>query len=370
MTTSSINTTAAAATHLVVTTEPPNPGTVTAGGAFGLKVTAEDAFNNPVMTFGSNGETATVSLASNPGGLSYVPVTVPFNSGVADFSGLLSLTIAASGYTFRVSSTTNTNLTGDTSTSVTVIPAAASQVVLVTQPAASIPAGSLFGFTAKVEDQFGNTVTGYSGTVTASAAPGNNLGGAAFTPVTVPINALGLADFTGLLSLSQPASNDALQLTSAGLFPVTTNPFSISSATATQLMVTSGPLPPVATAGGNISLTVAAEDPFGNVVPNFSGNVSVMLTNNSTGAVLGGLTTVGFVNGVATFTGLNVNLVGSGYTFQVSSGTLPIITSSAFSVQAAQATQLLVTTPFPINKTVGSTFNIDVQASTPSGTPP
>ena len=132
-------------------------------------------------------------------------------------------------------------------------------------------------------------------------------------------------------------------------------------------MVTGGPTPSTATAGGNISLTVSAEDVFGNVDTSFSGNVSVVLTNNTTGAVLGGVTTAGVVGGVATFTGLTVSKVGSGYAFQASSqasnGTPLVTTSSAFSVSAAQAAVLQVTTEPPLDVTVGSTFSLQVSAN-------
>ena len=61
-------------------------------------------------------------------------------------------------------------------------------------------------------------------------------------------------------------------------------------------------------------LVVAAEDPFGNVDPNFSGSVTVALSNNPGGATLGGTLTVTAQNGVATFSGLTLNQPGIGYT--------------------------------------------------------
>ena len=236
-------------------------------------------------------------------------------------------------------------------------------MVLVSQPPASNTAGSLFGFTAEVEDTFGNIVTGYSGTLTVSAAPGNTLGGASFAPVTVPVVA-GLADFSGLLSLNRPSTTDVLQVSTVSngmTLTALTNTFTVTPAAASQLVVTSGPTPSPATAGGNIGLTVAAGDAFGNVVTGDTTGVSVVLTNNTTGAILGGVTSVNVVSGVATFTGLNVNLVGSGYTFQVSSGSpARRARRTPFSIVAGQANHLQVTTEPPLDVTVGSTFTIAV----------
>ena len=191
VTTTSFNTTAAPATQLKVTTGP-TPSNITAGGTFSLTVTAEDQFGNTDTTFGSNGQMVTLTLASNPGGATFAPVTVAASGGVATFTGL-TLTTAAAGYTFNVLSNTSPSLTGATRTAVTVVPAAPFKVVLNTQPSSNLATGSLFGFTAKVEDQYGNAVAGYPGSVTVAAAPGNSLGGATFTPVAVSVSPTGLA---------------------------------------------------------------------------------------------------------------------------------------------------------------------------------
>ena len=259
MNTSPINTTAATATQLVVTSEPPLlPSTVTVGGTFGLTVTAEDQFGNVDKTFGANGQTVTVTLASNPGSVNFIPVTVAAVNGVATIHrpdverGRLRLHV----HRFQQH---QPHADHGATTAVTAVPATAVKVVLISQPPSSVAAGTPFGFTAKVEDTFGNTVTGYVGTVTVAAAPGNTLGGATFTPVTVQVQN-GVADFTGLLSLNQPSTSDALQLSSGNLTTATTNTFTVTAATATKLVVTNGPTPSNAVVGGSITLTVQAED--------------------------------------------------------------------------------------------------------------
>ena len=60
---------------------------------------------------------------------------------------------------------------------------------------------------------------------------------------------------------------------------------------------------------------------LGNVDPTFNGSVTLALANNPGGATLGGTLTVTAVNGVAIFTGLTINNLGSGYTLEATSAT-------------------------------------------------
>jgi hypothetical protein len=82
---------------------------------------------------------------------------------------------------------------------------------------------------------------------------------------------------------------------------------------ATQLVVITPP-PTNVTAGVGFGLTVAAEDPFGNVDSSFAQTVSLTLASNPGGATLGGTTTVALSNGLANFTKLTVSSAGSSYT--------------------------------------------------------
>ena len=90
---------------------------------------------------------------------------------------------------------------------------------------------------------------------------------------------------------------------------------------------------------------MTAEDRFGNVATAFSGPVSVGLLNNPIGAaaMLGGTLTATATAGVATFTGLTLNQVASGYTLQATGGGLTLVTTAAISVTPPPASQLVVT---------------------------
>src|SRR5262249_44037545 len=132
-TTGSISITAGAATQLVVTTPP--PATITAGSAFGLTITAEDALGNVATTFSVS---VTLALSSNPGGgRRGGTLTVPAASGVAVSSGL-TLTRSGTGYALRA---TSGSLSAATTAAISVTAGAATQQVMTMQPPGSVTAG-------------------------------------------------------------------------------------------------------------------------------------------------------------------------------------------------------------------------------------
>ncbi len=98
-TTNLFNVTARAATHLAVTTQP--PASVTAGSAFGLVVTALDAYGNVASSFTGK---VTLMLSSNPGKSTLSgKVTVQAVAGVITFTDLL-LNNAGTGYKLKAKS--------------------------------------------------------------------------------------------------------------------------------------------------------------------------------------------------------------------------------------------------------------------------
>ena len=78
--------------------------------------------------------------------------------------------------------------------------------------------------------------------------------------------------------------------------------------------------------------SVAVEDAYGNVVTSASNTVKVAFANNPTGAKLGGTLSVKASQGVATFSGLTINKVGSGYTLQLTSSGLTSAITNAITV--------------------------------------
>ncbi len=133
-----------------------------------------------------------------------------------------------------------------------------------------------------------------------------------------------------------------------------------------QLAVTTAP-PSQITPGGGFGLTVTAEDPTGAEDTLFDGDVTLTLASNPEGAILGGTVTATAVNGVATFSGLTLNQIGTGYTLQASSGTLVGATTTAPITVASGVSQLVVATAPPNTVTAGAGFGLTIDAETGSG---
>src|SRR5207244_13206172 len=81
-------------------------------------------------------------------------------------------------------------------------------------------------------------------------------------------------------------------------------------------------------------------DVAGNVVPSFTGNMTVTLGNNPGGSTLGGTTTVAAVGGVATFSTLTLDKSAPGYWLSGTATGLSTATSASFNITAGTATQL------------------------------
>jgi rhamnogalacturonan endolyase len=128
------------------------PSSVMAGAPFSLNVTVQDAYNNTVT-----GYTGTVHFAASNGAMAQYTFTAT-DMGQHTISGL-ALTHAGT-YTMTATDTANPSLTGGLT--ITVTPAAAAHIALVVP---SVTAGVPFSITVTVQDAYGNTVTGYTGTV-------------------------------------------------------------------------------------------------------------------------------------------------------------------------------------------------------------
>src|SRR5205807_5902323 len=110
----------------------------------------------------------------------------------------------------------------------------------------------------------------------------------------------------------------------------------VTAAAATQLVVTTQP-PGTVTAGNAFTVVIKAEDPYGNVDLTFGGSETIALTANPGGSSLGGTLTVSASSGVATFSTLTLNKVGSGYALQTTSTGLNSASTNAFDVAANNA---------------------------------
>jgi pantothenate kinase type III len=342
-TTTAFAVTPAAPSQLAITDQPPS--SITAGAGFGLSVSVEDAFGNAEPSYIGN-VSVTLTGRTGLGGT----LTIPTSNGVASFSGL-TLDRAESGYTLHAA---DIGLTGASTTAFQVTPSAASQLVTVAQPPDSVAAGQSFGFTIAAEDPFGNVVTGFDGTVTASMADDRSdapLSGA----LTVTANR-GLASFSGL-TIDQAGSGYALKTAAGNLSDAATAPIAVSPTSATRLVVTARP-PASVTAGSGFGLMVAAEDAFGNVVTSFQGNVTATLVGGPDAGVLGGQATATAVNGVANFSGLTIDQAAAGDSLQFAVGGLSTATTNPFAVNPAAPARLVFISQPPGKIPARQTFDI------------
>jgi hypothetical protein len=273
---------------------------------------------------------------------------------VASFSGL-TLTKAASGYALVAS---GGSLSTATTNSLAIVAAAAAQLMVSTQPPASVSAGAAFGLGVTAEDSFGNLATSFNSSVT--LAIGSNPGSATLGGTVTTAASGGIATFSGL-TLNKPGTGYTLNAASTGLTSATTAAFNVNPAAATHWVVTSQP-PASATAGSAFSLTVMAEDSSGNVDPSYSGSVSLALVANPGVATLGGALTLNASAGVATFSGLTLNKAASGYTLAASGGSLSTATSNTITIVATTAAQWVISTQPPASVTAGAAFGLVVTA--------
>ncbi|WP_020475027.1 DUF4465 domain-containing protein [Zavarzinella formosa] len=221
---------------------------------------------------------------------------------------------------------------------------------------ASSPAGVPFQVTFTARDINGDVVTGYNGPITLTSSDTQ----AALDSV---IFNHGVGTFQTTL---KTAGNQTITATVQGDPTLTTtSAVMIAAGAATQIAFVQMPVAGIVGVPLAPALILQVRDAFNNPV-NVSEKASVRLLNNPSAATLGGTTSVNLVNGMATLSNLTVSKAGTGYTFLVSTATLPGIVSPAFDVLGT-IKKFLVTPAIgspasPI--TAGTTITYNVRAVT------
>ena len=335
-------------------------GGLATGEPFTLQVAALDPVGNLDPTFDGS---VTLALAKNPGGATLGgKLTATAVNGVATFT---KLSISKPGSGYELQATSSGLATGIGSA----FDVANDQLVVTTQPPASVAADSGFGLIVKAENGKGKVDTTFNGSVTVSDPfPGQTLDG------TATVTAVkGVATFSGL-SIGQAGDLTWLNVNSSGLPQVSTNTINVVPGAARQLVVSTAPghvSTSTALESAPFEVDVAVEDAEGNVQTAYSGMVTLALASGPSGA-LGGTLKVAAVNGVAAFTGLTLDQAGD-YTLEATTAGLTSVTTSAIDVTApitsgGAATQLVVTTEPPSSVTAGSSFGLTVTAEDGFGT--
>src|SRR5438034_1393792 len=108
------------------------------------------------------------------------------------------------------------------------------------------------------------------------------------------------------------------------------------------------------------AVQVTALDASNNTATGFTGNVTLAIGTNPAGGTLSGTKTVAAVAGVASFPGLSIDKVGTGYTLTATGA--GSTTSAAFNITAGTATQLVFSVQ-PSSTTAGATITPAVQVT-------
>jgi hypothetical protein len=320
-----------------------SPGLTVAGATIAPAVVVEvqDQNGDPFPGF-TGSVTLEITTGTGTGGATLSgTTTLATIAGIATFSAL-SIDKSGTGYTL---SATTTGLTTGTSASFTINAGPAAQLAFTGQPTsetAGTPITPAVGVTA--QDALGNTVPSFTGAVTVTITAGTGASGATLSGTATVTAAAGVASFANLridkTGVASSGTGYTLTASSGTLTGAISDPFDITTGSAAKLAFLVQPT--TASAGGTITplVDVAVLDTVGNTVTSFTGNVTVVFGANPAGGALSGTTTVAAVAGVATFSDLSIDKVGSGYALSATAPNLTSATSTAFDITPGVATAL------------------------------
>ena len=328
-----------------------SPSAATAGTALTVTVNAVDNNWNKVTTV-----THTVGITSSDTNAA-LPGTAALSSGTKTFS----VTFKTTGsQTVTATDITDGTKTSNTGTATTVNPAAASKLVIATQPSPTATAGIAFAPQPVIwiEDQYNNVRSNDTLTVTATRSTGTGI----LQGTTNMAAVGGVVTYTNLAHLV--ATNITIRFTSGALTAATSTTIAVSPAAAALVRVEtaangSGTVVPAQTnsAGTSITAYALARDTYSNFVANIAAD-AWSLTNKTGGVVDGDLVPASDAKS-AVFTG---HVVGSA-NVHVDSGTLSSTDSGKLTVRAGALDHYAVTVSSPNNAGIPFTTTVTAQDS-------
>ncbi|MCE9601072.1 MAG: hypothetical protein K8S21_02515 [Gemmatimonadetes bacterium] len=266
-----------------------------------------------------------VTFAATAGGVPGATTVASDANGIASTVWTLGGTVGA-----QTMSASAAGLSGSPVTfTATATQGPATQLVVTSQPAASVAGVPISpAVVVAARTALGLPAATFADSVTIAVA--TNPGGATLGGTRTVAAVNGVATFADL-SLDKAGAGYTLAASAAGLSPATTTGFGITPAAASALVFSVQPAG--GTPGGTLapSPRATAVDAFGNLTT-FAGTVTLALGANPGGATLTGTTSVTAVNGVATWTNVQVSAPGIGYTFVASAAGLSNATSDPFSI--------------------------------------
>jgi hypothetical protein len=249
--------------------------------------------------------------------------------------------------------------------SATATPKAAVRLSFAPGAPTTVQAFSAFALTVRAQDTDGNTVPTFNGPI--ALALGANPGAATLGGAVTAVAAAGVATFSNL-TIDRVAVGYTIVASSGTLTAATTAPITVQAGAASRLTFTTGPAS--VTAGQTLPpVVLTATDQGGNLANGFSGAISLALGNNTTGAALGGTTTLNAAAGVATFPDLMVNRPGTGYTLIASGPGFPQAISGPFNVTAGAAARCVAFGGNQVFAPGAPPFTVGVLVTDASGNP-
>jgi hypothetical protein len=319
----------------------------TAGVSHNFTVTAQDAFGNTATSY-----SGTVTFTSSDG-LAGLPANYTFVSGDAGVHSF-SATFRTAGTQSITATDTATSTIKGSQTGITVNPAAASTFVVGGFASPTI-AGVSHNFTVTAQDAFGNTATGYTGTVTFTSSDGS---------AGLPANYTFVNGDAGLHSFSASLKTAGTQSITATDTPTSTikgsqTGITVNPAAASTLVVGGFASPTIA--GVSHNFTVTAQDAFGNTATSYTGTVTFTSSDGSAG-LPANYTFVSGDAGVHTFSA-TLNTAGSQSITATDTANNSVNGKASVTVNATAASHFSVLVPSSV--TAGATFSITVTALDP-----
>jgi hypothetical protein len=320
----------------------PSPITAGAGGSFTVK--ALDIYGNTAPSYtGAIHFTSSDARAALPGDYTFTAA----DRGVHTFAA----TFRTAGTQFlKATDKANANLNA-TQSGIVVNPAAAATLVLTGLPSPRT-AGTAGNITITLRDAFGNTATGYAGTVHVNSSDAQAVLPAdyTFTRADSGVHSLSVTLKTaGTQSLrAADTANGTLTATQTGI---------VVDPAATAALVVAG-FPTTTTAGVAGNVTVTAKDAYGNTTPAYTGTIH--FTSSDTKAMVpGDYTFTAADHGVHTF---SATLKTVGTQFLKATDRANITGTQAGIVVNPAATATLLVAGLPSPRTAGTAGNVTVTA--------
>ncbi len=235
----------------------------------------------------------------------------------------------------------------------------AAQVGFTVQPAdpSTVNAAITPSIEVEIQDQCGNRVVGATNTVALGFEPGTNGEGASLGGTIFQAAVNGTATFDDITV--NKVGNYQLRAVSGTLTADTSNAFEVEPAAAAALRFVQQPSNALAGAVIAPNVTVEIVDADGNrITSDNATEITVAFDSDPSAgaATLGGTLTRQVAAGLATFNNLTVDVVGTGYTLEATSGGLTAAVSTTFNIAPGAADQLAFVQE-PSNTAAGSTIS-------------